>query len=175
MTTTPFLAALATVVSPQQLLRQPVQLAPYESDALTAFRTRPLAVVLPNTQDEVIALVRLCHEYGVPFVARGSGTSLSGGSLPVADGIVIGLNQLNRIVHLDPAARLAVAAMGVGLPPSSCTNTGTPARVRPPVSTSGQCRRITWAGTGSRVTRTNSETHRLIPLRPPNCSVSSPR
>ncbi|MCB0161523.1 MAG: FAD-binding protein, partial [Caldilineaceae bacterium] len=113
MTTTPFLAALATVVSPQQLLRQPVQLAPYESDALTAFRTRPLAVVLPNTQDEVIALVRLCHEYGVPFVARGSGTSLSGGSLPVADGIVIGLNQLNRIVHLDPAARLAVVEPGV--------------------------------------------------------------
>ena len=113
MTTTPFLAALATVVSPQQLLRQPVQLAPYESDALTAFRTRPLAVVLPNTQDEVIALVRLCHEHGVPFVARGSGTSLSGGSLPVADGIVIGLNQLNRIVHLDPAARLAVVEPGV--------------------------------------------------------------
>ena len=113
MTTTPFLEALATVVSPRQLLRQPVQLAPYESDALTAFRTRPLAVVLPNTQDEVIALVRLCHEHGVPFVARGSGTSLSGGSLPVADGIVIGLNQLNRIVHLDPAARLAVVEPGV--------------------------------------------------------------
>jgi len=71
---------------------QPEQLAAYESDGLTAFRRRPLAVVIPETTDEVIALVRFCHEERVPFVARGSGTSLSGGSLPVADGIVIALN-----------------------------------------------------------------------------------
>jgi glycolate oxidase len=72
-----------------------------------------LAVVLPETQDEVIAIVRLCSEHGVPFVARGSGTSLSGGSLPVADGIVIGLNRLNRIVEVDPGARIAVVEPGV--------------------------------------------------------------
>ena len=72
---------------------------------LTAFRSRPLAVVLPETQEEVIQTVRLCHRYSVPFVARGSGTSLSGGSLPVADGIVIALNRLNRILRIDIDAR----------------------------------------------------------------------
>ena len=92
---------------------QPEQLAAYESDGLTAFRRRPLAVVIPETTDEVIALVRFCHEERVPFVARGSGTSLSGGSLPVADGIVIALNRLNRILRLDPALRVAVVEPGV--------------------------------------------------------------
>ena len=97
----------------QRILRKAVQLAPYESDALTAFRARPAAVVLPESQDEVIALVRLCHEYGVPFVARGSGTSLSGGSLPIVGGIVIALNRLNRLLHLDVAARIAVVEPGM--------------------------------------------------------------
>ena len=97
----------------QQLLRQPAQLAPYESDALTAFRSKPAAVLLASTQDDVIQAVRLCHHYGVPFVARGSGTSLSGGSLPVEDGLVIALNKLDRIVRLDPAQRIAVVEPGV--------------------------------------------------------------
>lgn len=96
-----------------RLLTQPAQLIPYESDALTAYRARPLAVVLPETQQEVIDAVRLCNRLGMPFVARGSGTSLSGGSLPVEDGIVIGLNRLNRIVRLDPQQRIAVVEPGV--------------------------------------------------------------
>ena len=70
-------------------------------------------MAVPETQDEVIALVRLCHELNLPFVARGSGTSLSGGSLPVTNGIVITLNRLNRIVRLDPAQRTAVVEPGV--------------------------------------------------------------
>lgn len=98
---------------PDRLLTQPAQLTPYESDALTAYRVRPLAVVLPETQQEVIETVRLCNRLGIPFVARGSGTSLSGGSLPVEDGIVISLNRLNRIVRLDPQQRIAVVEPGV--------------------------------------------------------------
>jgi glycolate oxidase len=111
--TTPFLAALAGIMPAERLLTRPAQLVPYESDALTAYRARPLAVILPETQDEVIAAVRLCRQFGVPFVARGSGTSLSGGSLPLTDGIVIGLNRLNHILRLDPDQRLAVVEPGV--------------------------------------------------------------
>ena len=94
-------------------MRQPAQLSAYESDGLTAFQVRPLAVVAPETQDEVIALVRFCAAEKLPFVARGSGTSLSGGSLPVAGGIVIALNRLNRILRLDASERIAVVEPGV--------------------------------------------------------------
>jgi glycolate oxidase len=107
------LNALANLFSPARLLTQPGALAPYESDGLTTFRARPRAVVLAETQDEVISAVRLCHDAGVPFMARGSGTSLSGGAVPIEDGIVIALNRLNRIVRVDPAARLAVVEPGV--------------------------------------------------------------
>ncbi len=113
MQPTPFLAALAEIIPAERLLQQPGALAPYESDGLTTFRARPRAVVLAETADEVIATVRLCHQAGVPFVARGSGTSLSGGAVPIEDGIVIALNRLNRILRLDPAARLAVVEPGV--------------------------------------------------------------
>lgn len=107
------LKSLAQLYPPARLLTRPAELAPFESDALTAFRARPLAVVLAETQQEVIDTVRLCYQLGVPFVARGSGTSLSGGSLPVEGGIVIALNRLNRILHLDPDSRLAVVEPGV--------------------------------------------------------------
>ena len=96
-----------------RVLTQPGALAAYESDGLTTFRARPRAVVMVETQREVVDIVRLCHEAGVPFMARGSGTSLSGGAVPTEDGIVIALNRLNRIVRLDPVARLAVVEPGV--------------------------------------------------------------
>jgi glycolate oxidase len=108
-----FLACLAEIYPPERLLSQPAQLVPYESDALTAYKTRPRAVVIPETQDEVIETVRLCHRFQVPFVPRGSGTSLSGGSLPLEDGIVIALNRLNHILRLDPLERIAVVEPGV--------------------------------------------------------------
>jgi glycolate oxidase len=104
---------LAALLPPERLMARPEQLAAYESDGLTAFRTCPLAIAVPETAAEVISLVRLCHEEHLPFVARGSGTSLSGGSLPVADGIVIAMNRLNRILRLDPALRIAVVEPGV--------------------------------------------------------------
>jgi glycolate oxidase len=113
MTTALLLAELQQRIPPHRLLLQPGQIIPYESDALTAFRARPTAVVLAENQDEVIETVRLCHRHQVPFVARGSGTSLSGGSLPIQDGVVIALNRLNRILRLEPQQRIAVVEPGV--------------------------------------------------------------
>jgi len=107
-----FLAALGGLFPPGRLLRAPAELAPFESDGLTAFRERPLAVVLPVTKEEVVAAVRLCHRHGVPFVARGSGTSLSGGSVPVAGGLLIAMNRLDKILRLDPVERIAVVEPG---------------------------------------------------------------
>src|SRR5687768_13008872 len=107
------LQRLAALLPPERFMSGPAQLAAYESDGLTAFRTRPLAIVVPESQDEVIALVRFCHAEKLPFVARGSGTSLSGGSLPIAGGIVITLNRLNKILRLDPAQRIAIVEPGV--------------------------------------------------------------
>src|SRR5688572_22872226 len=104
---------LAGLLPRERWLAQPEQLAAYESDGLTAFSTRPLGVAIPESADEVIGLVRLCHEERLPFVARGSGTSLSGGSLPIANGVVIALNRLNKILRLDPAQRIAVVEPGV--------------------------------------------------------------
>ena len=72
-----FLSGLQKIYPSERLLTRPAQLVPFESDALTSYRVRPQAVVIPVTQDEVIETVRLCSRYGVPFVARGSGTSLS--------------------------------------------------------------------------------------------------
>jgi glycolate oxidase len=107
------LLALARLIPPDRLLTAPGALAPYESDGLTTFRAQPRAVILAETQQEVIEVVRRCHEAQVPFMARGSGTSLSGGAVPIEDGIVIALNRLNRIVRIDPIARLAVVEPGV--------------------------------------------------------------
>jgi glycolate oxidase len=96
-----------------RVLTSPAELAAFGSDALTAFHARPLAVVLAESADEVVEIVRCCHRLGVPFVARGSGTSLSGGSMPVEDGIVIALNRLNRVLRVDPDERIAVLESGV--------------------------------------------------------------
>jgi glycolate oxidase len=107
------LQELATLLPSERWLTRPEQLAAYESDGLTAYRKRPVAVAIPESADEVVELVRACHRTGIGFVARGSGTSLSGGSLPVEGGVVIALNRLNRILKLDPVQRIAVVEPGV--------------------------------------------------------------
>src|SRR5262245_43005929 len=104
---------LAALLPPDRWMARPEQLVAYESDGLTAFHKKPLAVAVPATSEEVIALVRHCNEQKIPFVARGSGTSRSGGSLPVEGGIVIALNRLNRILRLDPQSRIAIVEPGV--------------------------------------------------------------
>ncbi|WP_337868097.1 FAD-linked oxidase C-terminal domain-containing protein [Meiothermus sp.] len=106
------LGELERLFPPGRLLHKPGELTPYESDALTAFRARPLAVVLPENHDEVVAAVRWCAKYQVPYVARGSGTSLSGGSLPIDGGLLIGLNRMNKLLRLDPQERIAVVEPG---------------------------------------------------------------
>ena len=107
------LQRLKKLLRSEQLLLGAEQLAAYQSDGLTAFHQLPLAVVIPENTDEVVALIRFCHEEKLPFVARGSGTSLSGGSLPVAGGLVIALNRLNKILSVDPVNRVAVVQPGV--------------------------------------------------------------
>jgi glycolate oxidase len=107
------LQRLAKLLPPERLLMHREQLAAYQSDGLTAFQQLPLAVVIPENTNEVIAIVRLCHDERLPFVARGSGTSLSGGSLPVPGGVVIALNRLNKILTIDPVQRIAVVQPGV--------------------------------------------------------------
>jgi len=97
----------------ERVLTSGAELAAFGSDALTAFYERPLAVVVVESGEEVAEVVGLCHREGVPFVARGSGTSLSGGSLPVGGGIVIALNRMNRVLSVDPDARTAVVEPGV--------------------------------------------------------------
>ncbi len=108
-----FYSELRKIYSEDRLLTRKAQIVPYESDGLTSFRASPSGVVLPQTQDEVIQTVRLCHDHDVPFMARGSGTSLSGGSVPVEDGLVIALNRLNRILSYEPDERIAVVEPGV--------------------------------------------------------------
>lgn len=103
---------LSKIFPPDRFLTKRGELAPFESDGLTAFVVRPQAVVVPINNEEVIETVRACHECEVPFVARGSGTSLSGGSLPNKDGIVIALNRLTKILKLDPEERIAVVESG---------------------------------------------------------------
>ena len=109
----PFFDELRAMLPAARCLVDAAARAAYASDALTAFRVLPMAVVLPETADEIIRIVRLCHQHGVAFVARGSGTGLSGGSVPVEGGIVIALNRLNRILKLEPSSRIAVVEPGV--------------------------------------------------------------
>jgi glycolate oxidase len=113
MQAAPFLRELAAVFPAARLLTAPGALSAYESDGLTVFRAHPSAVVLPESAQEVIAAVRICRRHGVPFMARGSGTSLSGGAMPIQNGLVIGLNRMNRILDYRPAERLAIVEPGV--------------------------------------------------------------
>ena len=96
-----------------ETIREPEQLRTYECDGLTGRRVVPALVVLPADAAEVQAVVRICNAAGIPFVARGAGTGLSGGALPVAAGIVISLARMNRVVSVDIDAREVVVEPGV--------------------------------------------------------------
>jgi glycolate oxidase len=105
-----FAAAVAAIVP---TIAEPEQLATYECDALTGHRARPELVALPATTEEVQAVVRACAAHGVPFVARGAGTGLSGGALPVADGIVISLARMTHVLDVDLAEGTVTVEPGV--------------------------------------------------------------
>ena len=98
-----------TVTGDRGLITSQEELKTYECDGLTNFRVVPQAVLLPRSSEQVQGIVRVCHRERVPFVARGSGTGLSGGALPVKDGVVISLARMNRILEVDlPNARVVV-------------------------------------------------------------------
>ncbi|MFZ9685942.1 MAG: FAD-linked oxidase C-terminal domain-containing protein [Gemmobacter sp.] len=98
-------ARLAAVLPEDGLISDPVALAAYECDALTAYRCPPMLAVLPRTTAEVAAVMRICHEEGVPVVPRGAGTSLAGGSLPTADCVLVGLARMTAVLEIDTANR----------------------------------------------------------------------
>ncbi len=106
-------AALRRIVPGEGVIDAPEELSAYESDGLTAYRQPPMLVVLPSTVPQVSAVLAYCHQNGVKVVPRGAGTSLSGGALPVADGIVLGMAKFNRILEIDYANRCAVVQPGV--------------------------------------------------------------
>jgi glycolate oxidase len=95
------------------VIAEPLRLKPYETDGLAAYRQVPLAVVLPETTEQVAAVLAFLHREGVRVVPRGAGTSLSGGALPMADAVVVGMMRMNRILDVDYADRLAVVQAGV--------------------------------------------------------------
>jgi glycolate oxidase len=100
---------LRSIVDTRGLITSPAELPLYDADALTHFRLTPQAVLLPTSTEQVQSILRLCHREKIPFVARGSGTGLSGGALPVENGIVISLARMNRILEIDyPNARVIV-------------------------------------------------------------------
>jgi glycolate oxidase len=106
-------AALAALLPADALISEPIRLKPYETDGLPSYRQLPLAVVLPETTEQVAAVLRYCHANGVRVIPRGAGTSLSGGALPLADAVVVGLMRMNRILDIDYADRCAVVQAGV--------------------------------------------------------------
>jgi glycolate oxidase len=106
-------AALRAIVPGEGVIVNEDELRPYESDGLTAYRQAPLIVVLPETTEQVSRILRYCHDNGVKVVPRGAGTSLSGGALPLQDGIVLGLGKFNRILDIDYDNRCAVVQPGV--------------------------------------------------------------
>src|SRR5450432_579566 len=110
---TEVVAALADVLPPGAILFRHEDTAPYECDALTAYRTSPMVVVLPETEAQVATTLKLCHRMGVPIVARGAGTGLSGGALPHHWGVILSLAKFNKILKIDAAACTAVVQCGV--------------------------------------------------------------
>lgn len=107
------LAGLRAIVAGEGVISDPKELTPYETDAFTAYRRVPLAVVLPETTGEVSAVLRFCHDHGVPVVPRGAGTSLAGGAIPQEDAVVIGLAKMRSLLKVDYASRTAVVQVGI--------------------------------------------------------------
>ncbi|MCF5292653.1 FAD-binding protein, partial [Pseudomonas syringae] len=107
------LQALQQQLPDLDILHRPEELRPYECDGLSAYRTTPMLVALPRHVEEVQTLLRLCHARRVPVVARGAGTGLSGGALPLEKGVLLVMARFNQILEIDPSARLARVQPGV--------------------------------------------------------------
>src|SRR5437868_6307349 len=105
--------ALRRIVPGEGVIVSEAERRVYESDGLTAYRQLPLVVVLPSTVEQVAAVLRYCKEIGIKVVPRGAGTSLSGGALPLADGVLLGMAKFNRILEIDYENRCAIVQPGV--------------------------------------------------------------
>jgi glycolate oxidase len=106
-------AGLRALLPESGVISEPLRLRPYETDGLAAYKQPPMAVVLPETTEQVAAVLAFCHRNGVRVIPRGAGTSLSGGALPLADAVVIGMMRMNRILDIDYADRCATVQAGV--------------------------------------------------------------
>jgi len=106
-------SALREIVPGEGVISEEDERRPYESDGLTAYRTLPLLVVLPSTTEQVARVLRFCRDHKIKVVPRGAGTSLSGGALPLADGIILGMAKFNRVLEVDFHNRCVVAQPGV--------------------------------------------------------------
>src|SRR5512143_3135196 len=106
-------AALRTIVPGEGVIAAEREMRPYETDGLTAYRQLPMVVVLPETTRQVSEVLKYCHQEGIKVVPRGAGTSLSGGALPLADGVLLGMAKFNRIREIDFDNRIAVVEPGV--------------------------------------------------------------
>ena len=106
-------AALTPVLPRHAVLSRNEDTVPYECDGLTAYRASPLVVVLPETEAQVAAVLKICHDLAVPVVARGAGTGLSGGAMPHSLGVTLSLAKFNRIIKVDPVACTAMVQCGV--------------------------------------------------------------
>jgi glycolate oxidase len=104
---------LREIVPGEGVIANEHEMRPYESDGLTAYRQLPLVVVLPETTEQVSQVLRYCHQAGVKVVPRGAGTSLSGGALPLLDGVLLGMAKFNRVLEIDFENRAAVVQPGV--------------------------------------------------------------
>ena len=106
-------SALKPILDEDCLLWEAEDTIPYECDGLAAYRQMPLAVALPSTESQVIDILRVCSRLKIPVVPRGSGTGLSGGAMPIAQGLVLSLAKFKKILAIDPIARTAVVQPGV--------------------------------------------------------------
>ncbi len=110
---TAFLAALRAALPPSSVLSEQEDTRPYECDGLSAYRQLPMAVALPADEAQVVAVLGICREFNVPIVPRGAGTGLSGGAMPIAEGLVLSTARMNQIVRMDAYSRTAVVQPGV--------------------------------------------------------------
>ena len=106
-------AALRGFLSEEEVLWREEETRPYECDGLTAYRHVPMVVALPHNEQQVQRILKTCHAMGVPVVPRGAGTGLSGGALPLGDGVLLSMAKFMRVVRIDPIARIAVVQPGV--------------------------------------------------------------
>src|SRR5256886_15802925 len=106
-------AALRAIVPGEGVIETQAEMLPYESDGLMAYRQPPMVVVLPDTTEQVSKVLKYCGKQGIKVVPRGSGTSLSGGALPLADGVLLGLGKFKRIREIDFDNRVVVTEPGV--------------------------------------------------------------